>query len=80
MLLAKAEYRNEKCPSALNNQKNKTDKTNETTVFKTLDIRRKRVVTNQVSSTSAQVDCLKRDSKPWHTEEESRWNLAKSMN
>ena len=67
-------------PFCLKQPKNKTDKTNETTVFKTLDIRRERVVTNQVSSTSAQVDCLKRDSKPWHTEEEARWNLANSMN
>ena len=67
-------------PSCLKQPKNKTDKTYETTFFKTLDIRRERGVTNQASSAAAQGACLRRDSKPRHNKEESRWNLANSMN
>lgn len=54
------------CPSAWNNQKSKTDKTYETTVLKTPDIRKEATIINQVGPTVVQVYCLEKDSTQWH--------------
>ena len=48
-------------------------------VFETLNIRKERIIVNQVGPKIIQVYCLKRDSRPWHKEEESRWSLESSL-